>query len=183
MRAFKIITATLIAGAALSACATTDRLSYIGQPPPMNDISNQAAITGVPGAEDPTGRHAEAAQLARLAAMSDVRSRPSNPNSLWQSNSATFFGDPRAADIGDILTVNINITDSAQISNQTARSRTSAEDSDLTNIFGGEAALSAFFNDAIQPSSVASFGTTSSTQGAGSVNRSESIPLMLQRLL
>ena len=169
--------AIILAGACLTACAARERLSYVGQTPPMNPIENQAAITGTPGADDPTGRHAEAARLARAAAIAQAQARQTNPNSLWNSNSATFFGDPRAAEIGDILTVAINITDRAQISNQTARSRSSAEDSDLTNFFGGEAALSQFFNDAINPSSVASFGSTSSTQGAGSVNRSETIEL------
>jgi flagellar L-ring protein precursor FlgH len=177
MRSIKNLTVILLTSAALTACAAADRMSYVGQTPPMNEIDNQAALTGLPGTQNPTARHAEAARLARVAAITEAQARQTNPNSLWRSNSATFFGDPRAAEIGDILTVAINITDRAQISNQTARSRTSAEDSDLTNFFGGEAALSQFFNDAIDPSSVASFGTTSSTQGAGSVNRSETIEL------
>lgn len=167
-----------LAALTLSACATTDRLSYVGQPPPMSRIDSPAAIAGQSGLVGQSQGQADAARLARAHAIAEARAQASNPNSLWRStNSTTFFGDPRAAHIGDIVTVNINITDSAQVSNQTARSRTSAEDSDLTNIFGGEAALSSFFNDAITPSSVASFGTQSSTQGAGSVNRSESVNL------
>lgn len=162
----------------LTACATTQRLSEVGRAPSMSEIDNQAAITGHGGLNGPTAGQAEAARLARVRAIAEARAQASNPNSLWRSaNATTFFGDPRAANVGDILTVSINITDSAQVSNQTARGRTSAEDSDLTNIFGGEAALGAFFNDAINPASVASFGTTSSTQGSGSVNRSESISM------
>ncbi len=177
MRSLKTYAVILLAGASVTACAAVDRASYVGQTPPMNGIENQAALTGAGGMDGPISQHSDAARLARAAAIAQAQSRQSNPNSLWQSNSATFFGDPRAAEIGDILTVAINITDRAQISNQTARARTSAEDSDLTNFFGGEAALSSFFNDAIQPGSVASFGTTSSTQGSGSVNRSETIEL------
>ncbi len=162
----------------LAACATTDRLSYVGQAPPMSQIDNRAAIAGEAGLSGQTPGQAEAARLARVRAIAEARAQHTNPNSLWRSaNAATFFGDPRADQVGDILTVNIDISDSAQVSNQTARSRASAEDSDLTNIFGGEAALSSFFNDAINPASVASFGTTSSTQGQGSVNRSESVSL------
>lgn len=176
----RTLRAIALAGAALSlaACATTDRLSYVGQTPPMSTIDNAAAITGQAGQAGPTAGQAEAARLARARAIAEARAQTSSPNSLWRStNSSTFFGDPRAAHVGDILTVSIAISDSAQVSNQSARSRTSAEDSDLTNIFGGEAALSSFFNDAIDPSSVASFGSTSSTQGSGTVNRSESINL------
>ncbi len=177
MRSIQSFAVILLAGASLTACAAVDRAAYIGQAPPMNAINNQAALTGAGGVDGPIGQSSDAARLARAAAIAQAQSRQTNPNSLWQSNSATFFGDPRAAEIGDILTVAINITDRAQISNQTARARTSAEDSDLTNFFGGEAALSQFFNDAVQPGSLASFGTTSSTQGSGSVNRSETIEL------
>jgi flagellar L-ring protein precursor FlgH len=169
-----------LAAITLSACAATDRLSYVGQRPPMSEIDNRAAISGVAGLTDSSQGQAEAARLARVRAIAEAQDQAlhGNPNSLWRAaNAATFFGDPRAAQVGDILTVNIDISDSAQVSNQTGRSRTTSEDSDLTNIFGGEAALSSFFNDAIDPSSVASFGSQSSTQGAGTVNRSESVSL------
>lgn len=167
-----------LAAITLTACAAGERLSYVGQTPPMSQIDNRAAIAGEAGLTGPTAGQAEAARLARVRAIAEARAHHSNPNSLWRSaNAATFFGDPRAAQVGDILTVNIAISDSAQVSNQTARSRTSAEDSNLTNIFGGEAALSSFFNDAIDPASVANFGSNSSTQGQGSVNRSESVQL------
>lgn len=174
-----LLRGSIVIGAlTLTACATTDRLSYVGQTPPMSQIDNSAALTGTAGQDGPSARHAEAARLARAQMIAQAQGVQSNPNSLWRStNATTFFGDPRAAAVGDILTVNIAISDSAQVSNQTTRSRTSAEDSDLTNIFGGEAALSSFFNDAIDPASVASFGSASSTQGAGSVNRSESVTM------
>ncbi len=170
--------AAILGALTLSACATTDRLSYVGQTPPMNDIDNAAALTGQSGANGPTAGQAEAARLARARAIAEARAQSSNPNSLWRAtNSTTFFGDPRAAHVGDILTVNIDISDSAQVSNQTTRSRATSEDSNLTNFFGGEAALDQFFNDAVDPASLASFGSNSSTQGAGNINRSESITM------
>ena len=170
--------AVILGAFSLTACATTDRLSYVGQTPPMHDIDNAAALTGQAGANGPTAGQAEAARLARARAIAEARAQSNNPNSLWRAaNSTTFFGDPRAAHVGDILTVNIDISDSAQVSNQTTRSRTTSEDSNLTSFFGGEAALDQFFNDAVDPASLASFGSASSTQGAGNINRSESITL------
>lgn len=83
--------------------------------------------------------------------------------------------------VGDIVTVNIDISDSAQLQNSTNRSRTSAEDADLTEFFGAD--LTGFFNDAIDPSSLASLGSTSTTQGTGSVNRTESISLTVAALV
>ena len=170
--------AVILGAFSLTACATTDRLSYVGQTPPMHDIDNAAALTGQAGANGPTAGQAQAARLARARAIAEARAQSNNPNSLWRAaNSTTFFGDPRAAHVGDILTVNIDISDSAQVSNQTTRSRTTSEDSNLTSFFGGEAALDQFFNDAVDPASLASFGSASSTQGAGNINRSESITL------
>ncbi|MFW6413401.1 MAG: flagellar basal body L-ring protein FlgH, partial [Oceanicaulis sp.] len=177
MRQTLLRTALLAAFAAgLAGCAAKDRLSYVGQTPPMSPIESRAAIAGQ-GGEAMTPAQAEAARLARAQAIAAVNQRPANPNSLWRSNSTTFFGDPRAAAIGDILTVRIDIADRAQVSNQTARSRATSEDTALTNFFGGEAALNRFFNDIYDPALSSGFGSNSSTQGAGSVNRSETIEM------
>ena len=167
--------ACLLASAALSACAATERLSYVGQPPPLSPIDNETALgNGDRGRAPLTPSQDRISQLETLAMR---RERPANPNSLWRDNARSFFGDPRASGIGDILTVRIDIADRAQVSNQTARSRNTAEDSNLANFLGGEAALDNFFNDAVNPASLTNFGSNSSTQGAGSVNRSETIEL------
>ncbi|MFW5660762.1 MAG: flagellar basal body L-ring protein FlgH, partial [Oceanicaulis sp.] len=150
MRSTLMRTATItLAAAGLTACAAGERLSYVGQTPPMSPIENGAAMTGAPGTEGVSADQAQVARLARAQAIAEARARNANPNSLWRSNSSTFFGDPRAAEIGDILTVSINIADRAQVSNQSARSRAVAEDANLANFFGGEAALDQFFNDAV----------------------------------
>jgi len=41
-------------------------------------------------------------------------------NSLWRSGARTFFNDQRAGKVGDILTVLINIDDSAKTTNSTS---------------------------------------------------------------
>jgi flagellar L-ring protein FlgH len=184
--------ALLLAASALSACAAKDRLSYVGQPPPMSPMSGDhalKAIYGVPphlvhdarrgGAQGAhvAGQHVSPSQMSALEAIAARRADTGNTNSLWRTNSTTFFGDPRASQVGDILTVNINIADRAQVNNQTARARQTSENSNLTNFLGGEAALGQFFNDSFDPSSLTSFGSTSSMRGNGSVNRSETISL------
>ena len=60
-------------------------------------------------------------------------------NSLWRTGARSFFGDQRARHVGDILTVNIDIDDRAQVQNSTARSRNNEINSGVTNLFGLEA--------------------------------------------
>lgn len=167
----KKLTLLIALGASLTACATTDRLSYVGQTPPMTPIENPATLVGTGASQIPMP----------TAAPMPMQPVQRSTNSLWNANGPAFFGDPRASRVGDILTVDINITDSAQLSNSTARSRTSAEDSDLTQLFGID--LTGFFNDNIDQSSLGSFGSTSSLTGDGSVNRTESITLTVAALV
>ena len=48
-------------------------------------------------------------------------------NSLWRQGSRAFFKDQRAAQVGDIMTVRVRVTDRAQLDNQTQRSRKAGE--------------------------------------------------------
>jgi flagellar L-ring protein precursor FlgH len=162
------IAVLIIASLALQACGATTRLSQVGQTPPMHPIENPAVLAGTGPSQIPMP-----VMPGRLPA--------TQTNSLWSANSPTFFGDPRAARIGDILTVNIDISDSAQLNNTTSRSRTAAEDSDLTQFFGLD--LTQFFNDSIDPASLTSLGSASSTSGTGTVNRGESISLTIAAIV
>ncbi len=63
---------------------------------------------------------------------------PRQASSLWQTGSHSFFPDPRASHVGDIITVDITIADSGQISNTTTRSRNNSDSANLTNFFGLE---------------------------------------------
>lgn len=196
--------AILLMGTSLTACATAQRLSEVGDTPDLSPINNPALFAGgapaygqpqyqVPPAyyqqQQPAYQpHQQAQQIAPYAQPDYSPSRAQRQanaqasggrNSLWAAGSRTFFGDPRANAPGDILTVMINIADNAQVQNTTSRNRTSSSDSDLTNFLGGEAALSSFFNDAIDPSSITSFGGSSGVNGTGSVNRAETINLSI----
>ena len=62
-----------------------------------------------------------------------------NPNSLWRNGSRSFFKDQRAHQIGDLLTVTVNITDQANFANETQRSRTSTRSSGITDFIGAKA--------------------------------------------
>src|SRR5262249_930305 len=59
-----------------------------------------------------------------------------SPNSLWRNGSSAFCKDQRAHQVGDILTVTVNLNDKAAIANETQRSRENKEDSGIDNFFG-----------------------------------------------
>jgi flagellar L-ring protein precursor FlgH len=147
---------TLLAG-----CATTlDRLENVGQAPKMAPVGNPADQEIV-------------ARIPRTAPISHIN------NSLWQAGAKSFFHDPRASHVGDVITVNVSVADTAKLSNSTARSRANSDNADLTNFFGLETVLPT----GMDPSSLVKMGSDTSNTGTGSIARSESINLTLAALV
>jgi flagellar L-ring protein precursor FlgH len=152
----------------LGACNALTRLSQVGQEPPLTAIQNPAVLHG----NQP---------IAMPMPPPLVVDR--HPNSLWRPGSRAFLKDQRASEVGDILTVVIEIEDDASISNSTNRSRTAGEDASATSILGYEASLAQVLPSAIDPTSLIDLDSSSNTQGAGSVNRDESINLRVAVLV
>src|SRR6195952_5076667 len=95
-----------------------------------------------------------------------------SPNSLWRNGSRAFFKDQRAHQVGDILTIKVNLNDKANIANETQRSRDSKEDSGIDNFFGKSKIP---IMNAGVGSRIFTADSTSSSDGKGSVNRSEAL--------
>ena len=83
--------------------------------------------------------------------MPETEGRHLHPNSLWEANKRSFFRDQRASDVGDILTVMIDIEDGARMRNSTSRSRDTAEALELAALFGLESTLDDALPDAFSP--------------------------------
>jgi flagellar L-ring protein FlgH len=145
------------AASLLSGCAALDRLKNIGEPPKLSAIKNPTARPGYKPVQMPM----PAAQPASY-----------NPNSLWRNGSRAFFKDQRAHQVGDILTVKVNITDKANFDNETKRSRTNTDDTNVDNLFG--LSKVPIFGTAI-PGKIATTDSSTSLEGKGSVNRSEAL--------
>lgn len=153
----------------LAACSSTaERLARIGKAPPMTPIENPVADRGYQPVTLP------------MPAPEKVEHQS---NSLWRAGAKNFFDDQRAHQIGDILTVEIDIADNAQIDNSTQRSRSGTEDANLTNYFGIEASLANILPEAVNPSSLTNYGSNSATSGSGTVDRSESINLTVAAIV
>jgi flagellar L-ring protein precursor FlgH len=165
MRTLKFATMTACA-ALLTACSAVDRLSSIGEAPKLSPIVNPVTQPGY----KPVSMPAEIPPAQHEA------------NSLWVPGSHSFFHDPRAGHVGDIITIDITIADAAQLSNTTSRSRTNSDDANLTNFFGLETALQHAIPGA-DPASLVKMGSDTSNVGAGSINRSETVNLTLAGII
>lgn len=94
-------------------------------------------------------------------------SAPHDPRSLWSPTTRSLFGDQRALQVGDTLTVEISLDDEAEFDNRSDRSRESIIGFELgidvpaigfsTGVVGGDV------------------GSTSGSEGRGSTERSEEL--------
>ena len=155
----------LFLAANLTACnSTLARLQSVGSAPPMSPIENPAVAN--PAVTMPMPQAVEV-------------ERPHN--SLWRPGARAFFKDQRAAQVGDILTVTINIADTASLENTTARSRTNSENAALPQFLGYDIQRLAKrlpgLNQGADPSNLVEMTSSASSSGTGSVERSETITL------
>jgi flagellar L-ring protein FlgH len=155
---FLVTSASLLMLSVASGCSSIDRLSQIGEQPKLNAIENPTAAPGYKPVQMP---------------MPKPETVSYNANSLWRNGSRAFFKDQRAARVGDLLTVTVNITDKANIANETQRSRTNKEDSGITDFVGSKTlGLQA---QKILPGRILTADSTASSDGKGSVVRQEAL--------
>ncbi len=156
------LTTVLMIFTVLAGCSSIGRLAEVGKDPALSKISNPLARKNYRPVSLP---------MPAPEKVSD------NSNSLWRSGARAFFRDHRAKNVGDILTVSMNLSDSATLANKTERDRKDSESANVTNLLGLESEFSKKLPQAISPSAVANFGNTHSTSGDGSIKRSEAISL------
>ena len=98
-------------------------------------------------------------------------------HSLWDDSRANLFQDPRAAKVGDILTIKIRINDKAVLDNSSSRQRDAA------------IGVSGSYEAAMNPNSGPPFaadgggsvglGAKSGASGTGSIDRSEKVDVSI----
>ncbi len=153
---------TLLGSAAvaslLSNCAALDRIKQLGEPVTLSPVENPTAKPGYKPVQMP---------------MPTPQPASYNANSLWRNGSRAFFNDQRAHQIGDILTVKVNINDTAQFQDQTQLNRTSTEDTGISNFIGANTIGNAA--TAVLPGSILTANGNSQMTGTGSINRQDQL--------
>lgn len=148
-------TALVVVAGLGGGCSAIDRLKNIGEQPKLSAIENPTTQPGYKPVQMP---------------MPTPQPATYNPNSLWRNGSRAFFKDQRAQQVGDILTVTVNITDTAQFANETELHRTGSITEDVNNFFG----RSKFLGTAV-PGTPLNADGTNNNDGKGSINRQETL--------
>ncbi len=153
----------LLACLTLPGCGALHRLSEIGRPPEMTPASDPT--------QDPKYRPLTMPMPAGQFAPAEV-------NSLWRQGARAFFRDQRAAQVGDIVTVLVNITDAADMKNQTTTGRSGGEDMGIPNLFGLETRMPQLLRGATAANLV-SVNSNGTAAGTASIKRNETVTLRL----
>jgi flagellar L-ring protein precursor FlgH len=100
---------------------------------------------------------------------------PRTPGSTWGAASQDLFRDIRAAKVGDVVTVTIQIDDKAELENESDRSRAAGANAQINGGFG----LFGFGIDNTAAGVSGNYGTSSNSfaNGKGTVDRSEKLKL------
>ncbi len=152
---------------ALGACGSLTRLSEVGRPPEMSDI------------RDPTK---EASYRPLSMPMPAGQTAQPQVGSLWRNGSRAFFKDQRAANVGDILTVLVNITDNADLKNNSTASRTGSETMGIPNLFGFEKTIPKLLAGA-SASNLVSASSANANGGTGEVKRTETVTMRVAGII
>ncbi len=162
-----------IACTTLSGCATTvDRLGNVGKKPPMSALSNPQISPDYAPISWPLPDPEP--QIARTS------------NSLWQPGSRAFFRDQRAARVGDILRVNVSISDQAKFDNKTDRQRDARENLAAPKVAGWEnqiGILGPITPDGADPAKLLDITGNSQTNGNGKIDRKETVNTQVAALV
>ena len=149
---------------ALTGCGSLSRLAEVGRPPDLSPISDPV--------RDPNWRPVS-------MPMPHPDLAPTQVNSLWRFGSRAFFRDQRAAQVGDVLTVLVNIADTANLANATGATRTGSEQAGLPNFLGLEAQLPKLIAKGLDVKNLVNTSSTNANTGTGTVKRAETVTLRL----
>ena len=134
----------------------------------------ELAPVGYPAALVPRNQ-----EVMPLVSAREPGPQAASANSLWRTGARAFFIDQRASRVGDILTVQIDIDDSAKTTNSTSSSRTASQKAGVPHFFGLEQSLAHIMPKAYDPTQMIDTGSNSANAGQGAITRQEKISLTI----
>lgn len=150
----------------LTACASTDKDIQSDLPPHWRLADGDVRATIEP---TPTPQWT---QTERVAERRD-------PTSLWSGGPGSLFGDRRASQVGDLLTVVVEINDEAEIRNSVQSSRQTEQELGVSALFGLPEIINRNLPDGASLDPAIDLERTRSIAGNGDIRREEEITLRL----
>ncbi|QMW23706.1 flagellar basal body L-ring protein FlgH [Sandaracinobacteroides saxicola] len=169
-------------GLALASCGTVERVQSIGRGPTFTAAPPPVAPPWQSSLAEPaaSGRTAERPAVIQVPRGTSAAPLlvPGVNGSLFHPAQGSLFRDQRAFREGDILTVRVDISDSAQLRQGTQRQRDGSESGGVSNLFGLEGALRQLLGGR-DPAKLVQAQTASGNSGQGQVARSEAIAMTI----
>ena len=157
----------------IAGCAGLDRLAEVGSPPRMSHIADVRRPSEIAAIRYP---------------LPDAPVHAATANSIWRQGSKSFFKDQRASRIGDIVTVAINLADSADFTAESSRTRTDASSLNVGSLFGFRNQLfkrlpSDGPSGLLNSSEVFGLSGSGNFAGTGGAKRSENVKINLAAVI
>ncbi|MBH0111898.1 flagellar basal body L-ring protein FlgH [Novosphingobium sp. YJ-S2-02] len=165
----------LLAATLLSGCGAVGRLKNVGKAPEMS----AAEVPVAPRTEASLGNNLAATRAAQAQAAAGAGEDAPRGASLFRTGAGAFFHDQRASRIGDIVTIRINIADSATVDNSTTRTRNGSESGGIAALLGLESKIPSILPGNPDPANLVDTNSSSSSVGAGNTSRSEQINMTI----
>lgn len=112
------------------------------------------------------------------ASEASADTKPENA-SLWATSSDSLLSMRRAKDIGDLLTVLVEMNDQASLQSSLSRSRDSSEDMEVNSFLGLPEWANGVLPGGASLSPAYDFNRNSDLNGSGAVNRAEKVTFTL----
>lgn len=143
----------------LAGCTSLDEVGRAPDFSPLEGSYQHHAMysNALPQSADPTG--------------------PTEASSLWTAGRSSLLGDRRAGKRGDILTVVIEIDDSAEMSNSSDRARTGNQSMGIPQLLGLPQRIDRALPAGATMAEAVETGSSSTFTGDGSVSRQEQLTL------
>jgi flagellar L-ring protein precursor FlgH len=162
----RLLGATLLV--LLTGCTVAEQLAQVGRAPPLSPIENPTREAGY--------------RPVSLPMPEPEPMQSAGANSLWRSGAKGFFRDQRARRVGDVLTVQVVMSDKATLSNETSRARQSKDQLGIPGFFGLENLAVKALPDAkdgtpVDPDELVKLDSRNTSEGRGAVARAETISM------
>lgn len=152
-------------GCILHGCYPINRMENLGSPPSATPIKDPTKLPHYHPVTMP---------------MPEPKVQERRVNSLWQEGARGFFKDQRAKNIGDVLTVVVNVqNEQAEFSNESERSRDNSEELEVNSAMGYEKYLKKVLPEGYNLPNLVDINSNPSFKGKAKTKRSEKLAVKI----